>query len=660
MIKMMRLPKRKQARLAEITIGNKRRLILGAATAFAAFLVCAVSSRSLPLSLLSALLILLPALFTLRFNKPAVGEWICIVWSAICSLLTCLLIQIIQVKGNPFTMPLRELLYNCLLCMSVYLLLFILFARYGLSIVVGSALLLLLGTVNYYVYSFRGSELTPMDFLSLRTAINVAGEYHLTLDPFIVLAWSGFLAMAFCTTVIRFDEHKGGIWRRCAAIVCLLGCAFLFHRGVRNIQGTHWNNDGTYLHGYLENFALSFRQLNLSSPDGYSLERIQMIEENYRKADEPVDPGKTLPDVIVIMNESFADFSVYGEKYRTNRDAIPFYHSLSENAIKGYALASVFGGSTANSEFELLTGNSMAFLPEISIPYQQYIHGSTYNLASVFHRYGYYCFATHPYIASGWSRPTVYKAFGFDEMTFEEDYPNKDRVRNFISDDEFVDYIIGKYQSLKNHNNVFMHCVSVQNHGAYDYAGEDFQNTISIEGLSGHYPQAEQYLSLSRLTDLSIEKLLRYFEAEDRDVVIVFFGDHQPRVEQDFYEELHGGDFASLDEKMLQYMVPFFVWTNYDIEEEYVPCTSINYLSNYIFAVSDIPDPMFSQFLADTEQAIPSINALGYYSTAEQRFLPFPAAAGQEKEILRNYEILQYNVMFDQSNLSGFFSDDTK
>ena len=66
------------------------------------------------------------------------------------------------------------------------------------------------------------------------------------------------------------------------------------------------------------------------------------------------------PTIIVVMSESYADLSVVGD-FSTNREATPFYDSLTENTMKGYALSSVFGAKTPNSEWEFMTGNSMAF-----------------------------------------------------------------------------------------------------------------------------------------------------------------------------------------------------------------------------------------------------------------------------------------------------------
>ena len=96
----------------------------------------------------------------------------------------------------------------------------------------------------------------------------------------------------------------------------------------------------------------------------------------------------------------------------------------------------MYGGGTANSEYEFLTGGSMSNLPEGSIVYQQYISQTTYSLPWLMNGLGYRTMATHPFTSSGWNRPAVYPFFGFSESTFAEAYPWKDLLREFVSDRE--------------------------------------------------------------------------------------------------------------------------------------------------------------------------------------------------------------------------------
>ena len=87
------------------------------------------------------------------------------------------------------------------------------------------------------------------------------------------------------------------------------------------------------------------------------------------------------------------------EALSVNEDYMPFIHSLqqgAENTQTGYLNVSVKGGNTANTEFEFLTGDTMAFLPAGSIPYQQYITKDTPSMASYLKSLGYETYAMHP------------------------------------------------------------------------------------------------------------------------------------------------------------------------------------------------------------------------------------------------------------------------
>ena len=49
------------------------------------------------------------------------------------------------------------------------------------------------------------------------------------------------------------------------------------------------------------------------------------------------------------------------------------------------------------------------------------------------------------------------------------------------------------------------------------------------------------------------------------------------------------------------------------------------------------------------------MNARGYYSETEGKFKHVEDASGKEAEWLKNYEILQYNNMFDERGKSELF-----
>ena len=280
-------------------------------------------------------------------------------------------------------------------------------------------------------------------------------------------------------------------------------------------------------------------------------------------------------------------------------------------------------------------------------------------MASHLKNCGYRCIATHPFSRKGWSRTKAWPYLGFELITFMEDYPQKDLVRDYISDREAFEYIANLCEKKEDDRPCFIFSVTMQNHGGYDYTGSGRTPAIELENCKQDYPDAEQYLGLIHETDTALQWLVEYFRESNEDTVLCFFGDHLPNLNQDFYREIHGGNFETLAELELQQTVPFFVWVNYDIEEKEVLLTSLNYLSNYVYEAAGVELPVYNRFLLDMQESIPAINSKGYYSISNGDFLSFDEisekASEEEKQALSRYEILEYNSLFDPDDRSDVF-----
>ena len=135
---------------------------------------------------------------------------------------------------------------------------------------------------------------------------------------------------------------------------------------------------------------MELKYISVDKPANYSESAVEEILKPYTEEDQNTAPERR-PNIIVIMNEAFSDPAVLGS-FETNEDYMPYVHSILngavENTISGYLNVSVLGGNTANTEFEFLTGNTMAFLPQGSVAYQQYLKRQMPSLASPSKRSG--------------------------------------------------------------------------------------------------------------------------------------------------------------------------------------------------------------------------------------------------------------------------------
>ena len=114
---------------------------------------------------------------------------------------------------------------------------------------------------------------------------------------------------------------------------------------------------------------------------------------------------------------------------------------------------SSFGGKTANTEFEVLTGNSIAFLPPSATPYQIFVKSELPNLNTALKNLGYdNTVGMHPFKATSYNRKLVYKLFGFDKQLFIDDFDEAGTARgtrHLISDDADIDRVIQEYEEAR-------------------------------------------------------------------------------------------------------------------------------------------------------------------------------------------------------------------
>ena len=232
----------------------------------------------------------------------------------------------------------------------------------------------------------------------------------------------------------------------------------------------------------------------------------------------------------------------------------------------------MFGGTTANSEYEFLTGNTTAFLPAGTVPYQMYVSDGDPTLVGQMAALGYRTVAAHPYRSSGWSRPSVYRDFGFDEVYFEGDFQDREYMRGdektgYVTDRCAYENLIRWYEEKEAGEPLFLFNVTMQNHSAYQMAWTNLPREVWLTGaLEGRFNTVNQYLSLVYQSDQAFEYLLDYFSQVEEPTLILLFGDHQPQVATNFYTDVLGTapDTALAQKKQ---MVPFVLWANYDIPE---------------------------------------------------------------------------------------------
>ncbi len=540
-----------------------------------------------------------------------------------------------------------------------------LFGSTSLGYAIAPLIPMLFGLANYFVVDFRSAPIVPWDFYSIRTAASVAGNFEYEITGRLAAVVCGFLLIILIGSRTGLKVKN---WKvRLLGLLVFVAGMFGYIRYIGTDAAVETFGLDTTLftpnvlyrnNGIAGGFLGNLKFLMVEEPEGYSPERAQEEAQNYEEAAKTQE-DEDLPNVVVIMNEALSDPAVFGP-FHTDFDYMPFLHSITDNAVKGKCYVSVKGGNTANTEYEFLTGDTMAFLPAGSVPYQQYIKGDMPTLASYLKKLGYQTTAIHPYNASGWARNKVYPWFGFDQALFRNDFSSPITVRNYISDYSAFAKIIQLFEEKEEGEKLFVFEVTMQNHGGYSKDVEGFEETIHLTDLENKNTQvraAEKYLTLMLESDRAFETLLSYFMRTDEKTVVLMFGDHQPSdYITNIFLRLQGIDRdTSEDAYFDNYIVPFVLWANYDIEEEELDAVSANYLSGLLLEKAGIPLSPYQNFLQDLRKEIPALTANMVMDKEGNRYR-YDEGKETFQEQLNAYNILTYNHLSDTKHqIEGFF-----
>ena len=537
----------------------------------------------------------------------------------------------------------------------LFLFVFFIAGRTSISMAICVAAIAIIGVGNYFVVMFRSNPIVPWDIYSFETAMSVADNYVFSVDWALAEHIAMFILMLIVGVRTNIRLNKKILRPILTVAMCIPAYFYISYLWQDNSERNTGLNDtlfnAKYMHskdGFFVSFILDIHFLQIEEPKNYSDEyALSLLNE---QEVEKVETPEELPDIIAIMDETFSDPAVLGE-FETNKDYMPFVHSILRgevaNTISGYTDVSVLGGNTANSEFEFLTGNSMAFFPNGSVPYLQYIRDGISTIVPQLEEYGYTTYGTHPYRAKGWNREFIYDLMGFDYRYFQGSFPFEDKLRNYVSDEADFKSILEWRNNTE--GPFFMFNVTMQNHSNYggDFDNFDPQIVAKFKNTSSN-KYLNKYLSLMYETDQDVASLLSELSQSDRKTIVVFWGDHQPNdyVVRPIYKE-YGLDFdnQTYEQQQQRQKTPFFIWANYDIQEQTNVEISLNYLNILLFETAGLQLDEYQTFRKNLWQGqIPMMNAVGYRND-DGDLVEYDDAPEEIQNLLNEYQNIQYYRM---------------
>ncbi len=623
-------------------------------------------------------------IFTVRFKNEKIRK---IFGLALLVLMPIALMTITECLNSVFIYDMTYLGFfaNYIVTLILYFLIFAISGSFRITYLSVNTLLFTLALTHCYVMEFRGTPFQPMDFLSITTAAGVANTYNYAPDYKVITGALLFILLSVIALKMKTPKYtlpvkliSRAFTGTFSAVVLIL---FYFTSTFADLgaRPDFWNQTrGYHNYGFVWNFFANTKYLYMTAPNDYDPNKLPDISGDVGD-NTPSDPDSKTPNIICIMNESLSDLAVLGD-FETNKKYMPFLNSLKEDTIRGNLYVPVIGAGTSNTEFEFLTGHTTAFLPSGSNAYMLYVDSPAASMVSTLKAQGYRPTAFHPYYAAGWNRTSVYSNFGFNKFIsletiikpsiftefklngndpdhlqtlVDEHYPgSRMLVRQYVSDTYNYDLVIESFENRNISKPYFMFNVTMQNHGGYITEAANFKEDVYLTDSEVEYSKVNEYLSLVKQSDMAFKKLINYFKQVEEPTIICMFGDHQPTIEPEFVAELLGSKNVSnlsVEQEQKRHVTPFYIWANYDIEEQEIERMSVNYLSSLVLKTANVELTEYNRYLLKLYETLPVINTVGYIDNEGNHYKW--SDSSPYTDLISEYEKIQYNCIFDSKNL---------
>lgn len=605
-----------------------------------------------------------------------------IIFVAVLVLLCALLIELpfttVFIIGGP-----RYLWLELLLCGLLLATLYFLGQRRAVACLPAVLLFAAAGFGQHFVRRFKNSAILPTDLLVLNTAAAVTKEYVFSFNEQTVLGVT-CLALVICALSLvpppqptepsrahRILRNLGSAGISLALLVALI--VVPDYMGQLGIEMRYWYSINCYEEqGFLPSFIAVAQDMPIRKPDGYSDERATELEEAHAQAwrtQGAKDPSRTQaveqfaqsqPSIVVVMNESFCDLSIYDGLHDGYEGPSFFKEGLTDALASGTLNVSVHGAGTCNSEFEFLTGNALCFVGAGKYPYSIYDLTDVDALPAQLKEIGYHTLAMHPNYASNWNRNRIYPLMGFDEYLSIDDFggvpdpaidtqtPNEPHCEVFhsgVSDAATYDMVLERLRTTD--KPLFVFDVTMANHGSYDqnnlpqayrmnYQPKDYVGEETPERLN-------EFLGCIARSDDDLRAFVAELRALSKPVVLVFFGDHQPTLSMSYNDYWYPNEPEDVHARRA-FCTDYVIWTNYDVagreQHNEKDETSLDLLAAQTLDLIGAPVSEYQAAQLDLRNHITALST-GGYQTADRTWHA-ATEDGPAAELYHDMSLIEY------------------
>ncbi|QNN53355.1 LTA synthase family protein [Nocardioides mesophilus] len=406
-------------------------------------------------------------------------------------------------------------------------------------------------------------------------------------------------------------------------------------------QWAFWNQRANYeRNGFVGGVLYNLGVPPMKMPRGYSAAAMDDLVRRYDGAAEQINARRSgaLDDVniVVVLSESFSD-PTQVKGIRFEGDPIPYTRQVMEQNPSGRMLAQMFGGGTANMEFEALTGMSMSqFAPQMASPYQMLVpHYDTFPSAvRMLEDRGHDAIAIHPFTTQMYRRSTVYPILGFEDFVSKGELQHEETIDHSgkISDASAFDEV--DYQIARHDKPLLVNLVTMQNH----YPSRAiYDDPIPVHGIDGKAEEnAAGYLRGLRHSDDALRDFLTGLRGSSEKTAVIFYGDHQPPFWPQRIQDRTG--------ELGMHSTPYFLWANFPLRQVGPDAlTSPIFFLPMLYEAAGAPVTPYYALLTRLHEQITAME-VGDYAVPGHGLVGEDGLEAAAARVLRDYRMVQYDL----------------
>lgn len=446
--------------------------------------------------------------------------------------------------------------YDFLLQLFVAYMLFAWSRRVWIFLVLQTLLAGVLYIGNAVKISFFGGPIMPDDVYALRSlllilegwrffaaAIPLAAIASLFLFNFTMRHWSAYLA---------------------SVATILIGMTIVYQPAMivepldKHFGNSVWDQRSNYLwHGATMYSLQEGSRYFLMADVVPDMDEAQEAAQNLLSAQMPQPTSKpfTPRNVHLVLLESFWDPNgLKKARYKQNPLA-PEFRKLWKSADYTHAMAPVFGGYTANSEFEVLCGFPVV---KDNVKFERQLLNDTPCLPHILADKGYKTTASHPNVPVFWNRVNAYERMGFQTYWSLADFAQDDMNREFLSDVSLYRQVLDKIQpTLEAKQPIFDYIVTYFGHWNYPLSESRPPKVSSPSPVE----EVTTYANTVYYKSRELMGFIAEMQKRDPDGIIILFGDHLPFLGENFAGYVDSGVLATNRSEFTAEMFKFYVST---------------------------------------------------------------------------------------------------